>query len=164
MRILASLFSGIGFSIFIGLLLTIIQIINPRTELKSYPQGIKDIVSPETEEEKRKYTVGRLVVLLVIIILILVDFFLRINYQDYFFVFLHFLIVFCTWAIFDLIVMDWLIFCTLTPSYLVFPGTEKSKEYKDYLFHLRGLFFGVPFSIVFSIVLTCFIWVLRKLG
>ncbi len=50
--------------------------------------------------------------------------------------------------------MDWLIFCTITPKFLIIPGSEGAKEYKDYAFHLRGIFIGTPVSVVFALMLS----------
>lgn len=161
MDITNSLLSGTIFSLLMGLLVTIIQLINPRAELKSYPEGIKKQVAPLTEKEKKRFKFGALFLFLVLIALLIVDFFFRVDHHNYIFVFVHFLIVLVVWIIFDLVVMDWLIFCTITPRYLVFKGTENHKEYKDYSFHLRGVLFGIPFSIFFALLLTSMVFILR---
>jgi hypothetical protein len=162
MNIYATLISGFVFSVFIGLLITIIQIINPRAELKSYPKKIKKEVAALTEKEKKRIKTGKIILFPIVIVLILADFYLRINYQQYLYVFLHFFIVLLIWTIFDLLVMDWLIFCTITPRYLVFRGTENNKAYKNYTFHLRGLLFGIPFSIVLAGILTFCVFVIEQ--
>jgi len=164
MNVNYSLISGLCFSLFFGLLVTIIQMINPRAELKSYPEGIKILVTPLTEKEKKRFKIGKIVVFPIIISLLIVDYFLRVDFQNYFHTFFHFLIVFSIWTLFDLIIMDWLVFCTLTPKYLVFKGTENNKEYKNYKFHLRGILFGIPFSVIFSLILTLLVSGIRLIS
>jgi hypothetical protein len=154
-----TLVSAGGFSVFMGLLVTIIQIINPRAELKSYPEGIKKEVEPLTDKEKRRFKVGKIIIFPILLALMLCDFYFRIHYSSILDIFLHFLTVFLFWTIFDLLILDWFVFCTLTPNYLVFPGTEGNKEYKNYKFHLKGVLFGIPFSIILSLLLTLIVLV-----
>lgn len=155
MPLIPSLISGLAFSMLLGIIITIILIINPRYELKSYPTAIKQMVPAQTKEEKRKIKRGAMILIPLIILFLLADYYFRIRLDTQFVpIFLHFLIVFLTWTLFDLIIMDWLIFCTITPKFLIIPGSEGAKEYKDYFFHLRGLYIGAPVSVVFAIILS----------
>lgn len=154
-----TIISDVVFSIFIGLLVTIIQILNPRAELKSYPEEIKNLVEPLSEKEKKRFKIGKIIIFPVLIALILLDYYLRINYTNIFDIFLHFVSIFIFWTVFDLVIMDWLVFCTITPKYLVFKGTEGNKQYKNYKFHLKGVVFGIPFSIILAVILTLFVTV-----
>lgn len=58
--------------------------------------------------------------------------------------------------IYDLIVLDWGIFCHSRK--LRIPGTEDmEKEYKDYMFHVRGAVVGVALGLVAALLSSCII-------
>ena len=163
MLLLNSLLSGVIFSVFMGMLITIIQFINPRYELKSYPEKIKNKVPPLNDREKRNFRIFISITLPVILALLLLDFFMRINYDNILLIFLHFVIVQLSWVIFDLIIMDWLIFCTITPKYLILKGSENDREYKNYSFHLRGIVIGIPISLFISLFLSLLVFLIKTI-
>jgi len=56
--------------------------------------------------------------------------------------FVHVFILFVVVNVYDLVVLDWGIFCH--SKKLRIPGTEDmEKEYKDYLFHVKGACIGI---------------------
>ena len=58
--------------------------------------------------------------------------------------------------IYDLIVLDWWIFCHSRK--LRIPGTEDmEKDYKDYMFHVRGACVGVALGLVAALLSCCII-------
>ncbi len=154
MTFIDSLTSGLGFSLAMGTLISVLQMINPRYELKRYPPDIKAKVEPQTKAEKRVLLALALLCLPVMLGALLADYALRVPHAPGFpLAFAHFSVVFLVWNTFDLLVMDWLIFCALTPRYLVIPGSEGAKEYKDYRFHARGFIIGMPISLGAAAVL-----------
>ena len=58
----------------------------------------------------------------------------------------------------DAIVLDCLWFCHCKK--VIIPGTEGMKEYKDYLFHikgsLKGMLYGIPASLLVGILVVIF--------
>jgi len=65
--------------------------------------------------------------------------------------FVHVFILFVVVNVYDLVVLDWGIFCH--SKKLRIPGTEDmEKEYKDYLFHVKGACIGILLGLVVALV------------
>lgn len=65
--------------------------------------------------------------------------------------FIHVFILFFVVNIYDLIVLDWGIFCH--SKKLRISGTEDmEKEYKDYMFHVRGACIGIGLGLVVALL------------
>lgn len=70
--------------------------------------------------------------------------------------FIHVFIVFFVVNIYDLIILDWGIACH--SKKLRVPGTEDmEKEYKDYMFHVRGACIGIVLGLVVALLSGCII-------
>jgi hypothetical protein len=58
--------------------------------------------------------------------------------------------------IYDLIVLDWGIFCH--SKKLRISGTEDmEKEYKDYMFHVRGACIGIVLGLIVALLSGCIV-------
>lgn len=69
---------------------------------------------------------------------------------------IHVFILFFVVNIYDLIVLDWGIFCH--SKKLRIPGTENmEKEYRDYMFHVRGASIGIALGLVVALLSGCII-------
>ena len=65
--------------------------------------------------------------------------------------FFHVFMLFFVVNIYDMLVLDWGIFCH--SKKLRIPGTEDmDKDYKDYLFHVRGALMGNVIGIIVAIL------------
>ena len=70
--------------------------------------------------------------------------------------FIHVFIIFFVVNIYDLIVLDWGVFCH--SKKLRISGTEDmEKEYKDYMFHVRGACIGIVLGLVVALLSGCII-------
>ena len=70
--------------------------------------------------------------------------------------FIHVFIVFFVVNIYDLIILDWGIACH--SKKLRVPGTEDmEKEYKDYMFHVRGACIGIVLGLIVALLSGCII-------
>lgn len=70
--------------------------------------------------------------------------------------FVHVFTLFFVVNIYDLIILDWGIFCH--SKRLRIPGTEDmEKEYKNYVFHVRGAVIGTILGSVISLLSGCII-------
>lgn len=70
--------------------------------------------------------------------------------------FFHVFTLFFVVNIYDLIVLDWGIFCHSRK--LRIPGTEDmEKDYKDYMFHVRGACVGMALGLVVALLSGCII-------
>lgn len=68
--------------------------------------------------------------------------------------FIHVFTLFFAVNLYDLIVLDWGIFCH--SKRLRIPGTEDmEKEYKDYLFHVKGTVVGIILGLVVALLSGC---------
>ena len=76
--------------------------------------------------------------------------------RDFGSAFAHIFILMFAVNIYDLVVLDWGIFCH--SERLKIKGTEDmTKEYKNYLFHLRGAVVGTVLCLVVSLLSACVI-------
>lgn len=65
--------------------------------------------------------------------------------------FAHVIVLFLVVNIYDLIILDWGIFCH--SKKLRIPGTEDmEKEYKNYMFHVRGACIGIVLGLVVALL------------
>jgi len=65
--------------------------------------------------------------------------------------FIHVFTLFIVVNVYDLIVLDWGVFCH--SQKLRIPGTEDmEKEYKDYMFHVRGACIGIVLGLVVALL------------
>ncbi|MFA7076567.1 MAG: hypothetical protein WC152_07890 [Candidatus Izemoplasmatales bacterium] len=149
------------YSLSLGLIVTVSQIINPRLWVNDYPLAIQKVVGEISKREKKaKIFVGIPFILIMIGYPIISTIILKRTNSDFSFlkVFLNIFIISTSFNLFDLIILDWLIFSTIKPKYLVFPGTENMSEYSDYMFHakasLKGLIITVIYSLFLSIIFT----------
>lgn len=133
------------------------QIVNARLWLKSYPQTIQNAVPPRTKSEKLFKLISGIPFMAALVGLPLIAAYIykqSINPDPGFFQ--YFLIIFSTsfmFNLYDLVVLDWLIFCFITPSYQIIEGSEHLiKEYKNYSFHLRGLYIGLIMGLFYSLL------------
>ena len=61
------------------------------------------------------------------------------------------IVIFIVVNVYDLIVLDWGVFCH--SQKLRIPGTEDmEKEYKDYMFHVRGACIGIVLGLVVALL------------
>ena len=68
--------------------------------------------------------------------------------------FFHVFMLFFVVNIYDMLVLDWGIFCH--SKKLRIPGTEDmEKEYKDYLFHVKGACVGIALGVVVALLSGC---------
>lgn len=63
-----ALVEGIIFSVLFGVMITIIEIINPRFELHNYPLAIRNTVAQKTNEERKKFKMLDVPILAILII------------------------------------------------------------------------------------------------
>ena len=70
--------------------------------------------------------------------------------------FIHVFIIFFVVNIYDLIVLDWGIFCH--SKKLRISGTEDmEKEYKDYMFHVKGACIGIVLGLIVALLSGCIV-------
>lgn len=70
----------------------------------------------------------------------------------------HVFVLFLVVNLYDMIVLDWGLFCH--SKKLRIPGTEDmEKEYKDYLFHVRGACIGSALGLVVALLAGCLVQV-----
>ena len=160
-----ALLDGFIFSVLMGLMITIIELINPRLELHNYPLAIRNTVPPKTEEEQKKFrtlAVPMLSILLIYLVGTIVQAYSAWE-TGYLIILMHSFTVIMFWNIFDLLVMDWLIFCTITPKYLIIPGTEGDTAYKDYNYHINGsLGKGLIFAAIAAIAISFIVFIILR--
>jgi hypothetical protein len=147
--------SGI-YVIIATLFLSGLVLYNPRLMMQDYPPGIKNVLPPKTEQEKRlSIWLGMPFLLILLFFPIYATFVFQTQSRgDAGFVQLW-LYAFCiafAFNVWDWLVLDWLIFCTITPKWMVIPGSEGNPSYKDYAFHFRGFLTGSIFSAVLGLI------------
>ncbi len=71
--------------------------------------------------------------------------------RDFLSAFIHVFIIFSVVNIYDLLILDWGVFCHSKKLRIL--GTEDmDKEYKDYLFHLKGAAKGELIAVIISLL------------
>ncbi len=125
---------------------------DPLCMIASYPSNVikrveqlpqyQDLIHKKEKKHKWKKIVG---IFLFVIIMAIVAFFS--GCREFLDTSIHVFTIFFVVNLYDLIVLDWGIFCH--SKKLRIPGTEDmDKDYKDYLFHVRGALIGTMLGII----------------
>ncbi len=137
--------------------LAVIGLVNPEIMLGDYPPDVRAKYGPKSERAKRQGAV-----MVPIFMLALVGLFTAsvlslkqavgvLTFGD---VFLSTLVSMLTFNVYDLLVLDWLMFVKWQPKFAVLPGTEGMAGYSDMLFHVRGFFIGLVWSVGLALVVA----------
>lgn len=150
------IWEGLIYAIVLSAIVTITQLFNPRLWLNDYPKEIQNMVPENTKEEKLvKGLIGIPFLLIMFGYPIYSTYALKISMGPSFTIpiaFFNMFMICSIFNLFDLLILDWLIFCRINPKYLVLKGTDGSKAYKDYEFHLRAARKGFRISVFASAV------------
>ena len=134
---------------------------NPLSQIHNYPPAIQErckklgLITEGQMGYRKKDWMRKLIG---IVLLGLVLGFLVYNFNDADTFFLGFAYSYLLWNIinwFDVIVLDCIWFCH--SKKVIIPGTEDMKEYKDYLFHIKGGFKGVLFGLPACLLAGAFV-------
>ena len=137
---------------------------NPLSMIHDYPPAIQNKAKELgliTDEQKgySKTDIIRKIIAIIVFGLILAIVVYKFNGADTFakgFGYSYLLWNIVNW--WDAIVLDCLWFCHCKK--VIIPGTEEMKEYKDYLFHikgsLKGMLYGIPASLLVGILVMMF--------
>ncbi len=156
------LLNGMIVSFLLGGWVLLILKINPRYELKSYPQEIVETVEPQTKTEKKAFLILAIPMLVIIISYLISSVLNTYNSSSTFLtIFLHYYVVLMIWNVVDLLIVDWLIFCTINPDFIVISTTKGNKAYKNYKYHFVGFIKGIFFSIVFAWLLSLIVFIIQ---
>lgn len=138
---------------------------DPINMIMSYPPKIRQRVEelPQykgTIKKREKAHVGKKIFGLIFFIIVLSCVAYLSGCRGFGTTFFHVFILFLVVNIYDLIVLDWGIFCH--SKKLRIPGTEDmEKEYKDYMFHVRGACIGIALGLVVALLSGCIIYLKR---
>lgn len=144
------------FCIVFTLMILPAQYKDPISMIMSYPPNVIKRVEqlPQyegciKEREKKHISLKIFGVILFTVVLAIVAYFSGCReFADTFF---HVFMLFFVVNLYDMVVLDWGIFCH--SKKLRIPGTEDmDKEYKDYLFHVKGAIKGTVLGIVIAIL------------
>jgi len=137
---------------------------NPLNMIHDYPPAIQDKVRElglinDQQKGYSKTDIIRKVVAIIVFGLVLAFAVYKFNGADTFIK--GFLYSYLLWNVidwWDAIVIDCIWFCH--SKKVVIPGTEGMKEYKDYLFHikgsLKGMLFGIPACLIVGMLVLLF--------
>lgn len=134
---------------------------DPINMIMSYPPRIRQRVEelPQykgTIKQREKAHVSKKVFGLVFFVIVLSSVAYLSGCRSFGTTFLHVFILFFVVNMYDLIVLDWGIFCH--SKKLRIPGTEDMvKEYRDYIFHVRGACIGIVLGLVVALLSGCII-------
>ena len=134
---------------------------DPINMIMSYPPRIRQRVEelPQykgTIKQREKAHVSKKVFGLVFFVIVLSSVAYLSGCRSFGTTFLHVFILFFVVNMYDLIVLDWGIFCH--SKKLRIPGTEDMiKEYRDYIFHVRGACIGIVLGLVVAVLSGCII-------
>ncbi|MDQ2904332.1 MAG: nitroreductase [Ktedonobacteraceae bacterium] len=146
---------GIPASLLLSAIILIMELINPRLMLRSYPKDVKAAVSAATPEEKRQTLVGAVPFWFVLLgFPIAAALSVRASNQEFLLLFLSAFGVMLLANLVDWLILDWLIFCTITPKFVILPGTEGLAGYKNYAMHFRGFLIGTALSVIVSLIIA----------
>jgi hypothetical protein len=143
---------GIPASLLLIAIILIMELINPRLLLRSYPKDVQAAVLPATKREKHQALWGAIPFWLV-----LVGFptgaalAAKASNHDFPLIFLSAFGVMFPPNLVDWLILDWLIICAITPKFVVLPGTEGMAGYKNYGMHFRGFLIGLALSMIVSL-------------
>lgn len=140
--------------IIFAVVIMLTQYKNPIKYIMSYPPEIRKSVEllPEYKNyikstEKKHITMKLIAVLVFIILLSTVAYFS--GAKTFETAFIHVFVLFLSVNLFDLFVLDIGVFCH--SKKLRIPGTEDmDKEYKNYLFHIKGALKGIVLGTLIS--------------
>ncbi len=135
---------------------------NPIKYIMSYPPEIRKRVEslPQYEttiqEEEKEHILKKIIAVLVFsAVLSAVAYFS--GAKTFYTAFLHVFLLFFAVNIYDMLVLDLGVFCH--SKKLRIPGTEDmDKEYKNYLFHVKGALKGIAIGAVVSLVSACIVF------
>jgi hypothetical protein len=123
-------------------ILVLMLYFKPRLALSDYPEDVKAIVPPRTQQELRLGILISLPVLLISVAIPLYSAWLvKQQNADVITYWMAFATIFGEYfllAMFDLIVLDILMFYTWTPRFVVIPGSEGLPGYKDFRPHMKA--------------------------
>ena len=132
---------------------------DPMVMIMSYPPNVIKRVEQLPQyagciKERKKKHIGKKIfgIFLFAVMLAVIAYFsgCRTFGDTFFHVFMLFFVV----NIYDMLVLDWGIFCH--SKKLRIPGTEDmEKEYKDYLFHVKGACVGIALGVVVALLSGC---------
>ncbi len=134
---------------------------DPINMIMSYPPKIRKRVEklPQykgTIKQREKAHVSKKIFALIFFVLVLSFVAYLSGCRGFGTTFFHVFTLFFVVNSYDLIVLDWGIFCHSRK--LRIPGTEDmDKEYKDYMFHLRGACIGIVLGGVVAVLSGCII-------
>lgn len=149
-------------------ILIIMMKIYPKSIVHNYPKNIQNMAIVPNIKNKTLYYI-----LMIIFWIVIIGYLIYSGVSHYHYkvspiwtLMLHTFIVTMVWNVIDLLFMDFLCMCTITPKFIVLQGTEGNKDYKNYLFHLKGFIKGSIYCIISAIVfgsinffiLKVFIW------
>lgn len=128
-----------------------------RKRVESLPEYKSSIQSTEKKHIAKKY----ITVFVYIILLSAVACFS--GAQSFETAFVHVFILFLSVNLFDVIVLDIGVFCH--SKKLRIAGTEDmDKDYKDYLFHVKGAVLGMVLGTVISLLSACLVHIVSRIG
>lgn len=131
--------------------------ISPRIWLQDYPPDVQAKVPPKTKNERYlSLALGIPFLLLLVAVPLISTLTLKNQHQGgvpFLSLALHAFGVGFIFNLIDWLVLDWLFFCTITPDFVVIPGSEGSKGYKNYRYHIRGFLIGTVFSAAAGLII-----------
>lgn len=142
--------------LFLTLAILPAQYKDPINMIVSYPPKIRQRVEelPQykgTIKQREKVHVGKKIFGLIFFVIVLSGVAYLSGCRSFRTTFIHVFIIFFVVNIYDLIVLDWGIFCH--SKKLRISGTEDmEKEYKDYMFHVRGACIGIGLGLVVALL------------
>ena len=146
---------GIPASLLLSGIILIMDLINPRLLLQSYPQDVQAAVPPATEREKRQTRWWAVPFWLVLVgFPFAAALAAKAAHHGFLPLFLTAFGVLLLSDLVDWLILDWLIFCTITPRFAVLPGTEGMAGYKNYAMHFRGFMIGSVVSVIVSLIVA----------
>ena len=134
---------------------------DPINMIMSYPPRIRQRVEelPQykgTIKQREKAHVSKKVFGLAFFVIVLSSVAYLSGCRSFGTTFFHVFILFFVVNMYDLIVLDWGIFCH--SKKLRIPGTEDMvKEYRNYMFHVRGACIGIVLGLVVALLSGCII-------
>jgi len=144
------------FCVFFTLVILPAQYKDPINMIMSYPPGIRKRVEelPQYKgiiKQREKAHIGKKVFGIIFFVLVLSGISYSSGCRSFGATFVHVFTLFFVVNMYDLLVLDWGIFCH--SKKLRIPGTEDmEKEYKDYMFHVRGACIGIALGVVVAVL------------
>ncbi len=153
------LYEATIYSLVLIFIILVSQILHSRLWLKEYPEPIRTAAAPMSRREK---LIKRLLDLPLMIIKAGYPVFSAFVYKaamseayNFWYGFVHLLVLYGMFILLDLLFLDGLIFCLITPGFVVIEGTGELKSaYKDFCFHARKALSEFGLSVVFSALVT----------